>query len=211
MQGVRAQTNDPYLTQQSYLETINVFDAWNRTGTTTITSTAIVGPGNVSPFHEDLIVTIPQFGNQTPYADQPSNSTFAGGVMHAQVNNARGIAGIHTPYRLYSYEAGAFRDYQGIPNAVYAFDIGAATTHTSDAITKDVDVLLTPVAVFDDASVGVEVSADLLASPISVPNTDLQLPSFLGDLLEGIGGWLYEGLERSQKSSRSSERIGVPI
>lgn len=194
-----AQPNDPKLAQQTYLETINVLDAWTLTGYNTVTSTAIVGPGNVLPSHEDLFVTIPQSGNTTPFLDQPPTSTFAGGIMHAEVDNGVGIAGIHSPYRLYSYEAGKFQDYEGIPNAVYAFDIGAATTHTYDAIDKQVDVILTPVAVFDDESAGGEVSTDLLASPISIPRTDLQVPSVIGDILEGLGGWLYEGFERQQK------------
>lgn len=43
--SAHAQTNDPKIDQQDYLETANVPGAWNQTGFTTPAPMAIIGPG----------------------------------------------------------------------------------------------------------------------------------------------------------------------
>ncbi|WP_158705080.1 S8 family serine peptidase [Salinibacter altiplanensis] len=200
-----AQTNDPKIDQQDYLETVNVPGAWNQTGFTTPAPMAIIGPGGVLSTHEDLLsVQDPA----PPGANEPdsllrSTSTLAGGITHATTNNGMGIASISNRWgtgTLYSYEAGTLKDFEDIPNAVYVFDMDEATTHTHDALQEEnADILLTPATVFENEDPSVTVSTDLLASPIQVPRTDLETPGFLGGILEGIGGWLYEEIVRNQK------------
>ncbi|WP_263792829.1 S8 family serine peptidase [Salinibacter sp.] len=203
--SAHAQTNDPKIDQQDYLETVNVPGAWNLTGATTPAPMAIIGPGGVLSTHEDLLstqVSAPP-GAYEPDSLMPSTSTFAGGITHATTNNGTGIASISNRWgfgEFCSYEAGTLKDFEDIPNAVYVFDMDEATTHTYDALQdKDAEILLTPAVVFENEDPSVTVSADLLANPIQVPRTDLEIPGFLGGILEGIGSWLYEEIVRNQK------------
>jgi hypothetical protein len=202
-----AQTNDPHLSKQEYLETINVIDAWNgypEAGTPP--KTAIIGPGNALPKHEDLNVGIPQYGQQEAFSAQPHTSTFAGGIMYALTNNNTGIAGINSSpnfnalgNRFYSSEAGSLKDYNDVPNAVYAFEIGTAASKTQEALDKGADILLTPVIVPEDDD-QLTFSTNLLASPVtSVPGIDIEVPTILGDFLEAIGGWFLSESQRASK------------
>jgi len=202
-----AQTNDPLLSKQEYLKTINVIDAWNgypEAGTPP--KTAIIGPGNALPKHEDLNVEIPQGGQKEAFSAQPPTSTFAGGIMYALTNNYTGIAGINSSpgfnvrgNRFYSYEAGALKDYNDVPNAVYALEIGTAVSKTQNALDKGADILLTPVIIPED-EIQASFSTNLLTSPMtSVPGVDVEVPTILGDLLEAIGGWFLEESQRKAK------------
>lgn len=210
VRSAHAQTNDPLLSKQDYLETINVFDAWGNRPETSLNppTTAVIGPGNVTPKHEDLRVTIPEGAQNTAFESQPSTSAFAGGIVHALTNNSIGIAGINSSEnfnvlggQFYSYEAGKLQDFEDVPDAVYAFDIGQAASHTRDALDRGADLLLTPVTVIENQPEG-KVSTDLLASPMTVvPGVDVKIPTILGDLVKALGGWLYQKHKRSIKIS----------
>lgn len=204
--SAHAQTNDPFRSQQTYLDVIRMDEVRGRIGTQLPVRTAIIGMGNVLPTHEDLRPTIPDLiGRSTPLDRQPPNATFAGGVMHAVTNNGVGIAGIDERTalnqfndRFYSYDAGRIDDFEDIRDALFSFDIRAATAQTLDAINdKDVDILLTPVAVFTGQTPEVEARTNFLASPIQVPGQPpAEVPAFIGDIFIALGGWLLKNEDR---------------
>ena len=146
-----AQTpNDPLYGQQSYLQIINIPQAWNFTTGTSSQKMAIIGGGNIRPTHEDLGVrtTIPFNRQRTPFGSQPIHATAAAGVAAATANNAIGIAGINWHAPLLSYDPGTLANIQGHQTPFHIPSLNSISGDVDHAVAEGAQVIIMPFIIF---------------------------------------------------------------
>jgi len=141
--------NDSLFNQQTYLQTVNIPQAWNiETGSTDITI-GVLAPGGVFTGHEDLSsrVTVKHQGSDpVPF----SVGTLVSGISVAATNNSKGIAGINWNSPVFSYEAGKSEEFSYTINGVQftedfpVLDKPNLAARIDQARTDGVDILLAP-------------------------------------------------------------------
>jgi len=93
----RTTVNDTYVSLQWYLETINVFDAWDITMGNSSTVVAVIDTG-VDLTHPDLAGQIVSQTDVVAYdgsaQDDDGHGTHVAGIIAAKANNGTGVAGV---------------------------------------------------------------------------------------------------------------------
>ena len=186
--------NDPLFNQQTYLETINVPEAWSvETGSSSLTIGVII-PSGVFAGHEDLSprVTLQHTG---PAQDTLGTGTVIAGIAGAATNNNLGIAGINWASPVYSYDAGTLeqREIETPSGTITEFfsvlDEDLISDLIDDAVSDGVDVMITPFQVVpDDHSPSIEIDKFQVYPVVVLPDRE--------EILMTVGGFLMDIYER---------------
>ncbi|OAH53850.1 hypothetical protein AWH48_11295 [Domibacillus aminovorans] len=102
---IKAQSNDPYISKQWWLDTVNVNPAWAQTKKQQKQIVTAVIDSGIDTYHSDLKNKIAAGGydfiNGTQVISDPNgHGTSVSGVIAAQANNATGIAGVTGSYNV---------------------------------------------------------------------------------------------------------------
>lgn len=94
--------NDPLFSQQDYLNTANVPQAWQTTNGSSSKEIAVISMGGIDNDHEDLTRVTIKRGAGSFVADNGAANP-AAGIIGATTNNGKGIAGVNWNAPVLSY------------------------------------------------------------------------------------------------------------
>ncbi len=146
-----AQTiNDPLYNQQTYLQTVNIPQAWSSESGSSNVTIGVIAPGGVYKDHEDLTSRV-TLKYQSAIQGLLPHGTIVAGIAGASTNNSKGIAGINWSSPVYSYDAGKIETFNwqenGFPMSedFYVLDKSEIANRIHDARSDDVDILMAPI------------------------------------------------------------------
>lgn len=173
-----AQTvNDPLYSQQTYLQTVNIPQAWSVESGSPNVTIGIIAPGGVFKNHEDLNSRV-TLKHQADTQGLLPHGTIVAGIAGASTNNNKGIAGINWSSPLYSYDAGKIETFNwqenGFPMSqdFYVLDKSNISNRIHDARSDNVDILMAPFhLVPDDQIPNISSSEFQICPALEPPNT----------------------------------------
>lgn len=117
--------NDPLFSQQGYLNSANVTQAWQTTNGSSSREIAVIAMGGIAAGHEDLTsrVTIKRAAGSSVADNGAANP--AAGIIGAATNNGKGIAGVNWNAPVFSYNVARERT-----ETVNLLPSGSPTTKT---------------------------------------------------------------------------------
>lgn len=142
--NLKAQTpNDPKYPQQTYLNTINIQGAWNVTTGDPGVRIAVIAEGGVYKNHEDLANKVTLKSTRIGYDKRPLGTQGAG-IIAAETNNNKGIAGINWSAPLWSYDIGKTFNDTGYSTPFYGVDQSVVDDQINAAVSDGADILFLP-------------------------------------------------------------------
>jgi len=141
---VEAQTpNDPKYPQQTYLNTIHVPGVWSITTGDPGVRIAVISEGVVYKNHEDLVNKVTVKSARIGYDKRPLG-TLGAGIIGAETNNNKGIAGINWSAPIWSYDVGRVFNDTGYSTPFYGLDQSVVDDEINAAVADGADILFMP-------------------------------------------------------------------
>lgn len=156
-QGWAQTPNDPKYSQQTYLNTINIQDAWSITTGSSNVKIGVLSTGGVYASHEDLTNKVSIKTARIGTTNRPIG-TVGAGIIAAETNNNKGIAGINWNAPVLSYDIGgtyqteSSTTFYGIDQTVIDDDINAAVSDGADILFMPFKII--PTSYIPDIKIG---------------------------------------------------------
>ncbi len=123
--------NDPYISNQSALNTIKAYDAWSYATDASNIKVAIIGSG-INAYHEDLSANM-NFNysycydsNDSAFYDNTGHGTAIAGIIGATTNNNIGVAGVCWGVDMYSFKVNNSNDSYSNSNVAAAINYASS-------------------------------------------------------------------------------------